>query len=661
MKHKNFLNKSQSIFFGPTTLALAFSLSLFSCKNKPQENVVTQTIDNAEKQSQIIYEEALPIEEFNDSRTTKSKFYSGTKSLYIDSKTEFSNGFKLTVGKINNFKNIDSLEISLMHYATQKLKGVKVVWTIDDDKTKNILWNGTSIENKNLNTWGNLKLGFKLNSSILQPNHMLNIYIWNEGKEEVWIDDFEIKMFGSISSKTDITDSKANFYYDFESNEGLERAEKIGTSIARSGKMTCNLSDGSEYGIGVKKSFKTFGNQKIKKLSASIWVYPTEEKHDVVLTFSSINKKTGELNFWHGKSTLEGKFPLNQWTILNSAIDLPTEKFDLEDEVEVGIWNKGKTSVLCDDLRIVYGALPERPSQANEIKSSGNIPLELNYLIYDKTKLDGLNSLTPTTLFVKALFYQPGAGIESILQINEQNATLCWYNQQTKTFEKIWETKDKNNFLLMPNTYSAAGDFDGDHKADFLQVNKSDFSWKLYHFESKEWVLKISGEEAFPTNWLNNLNQIFTSNNINSRHKSVLARIYNQQIELLQLEKGQWKSSVFENSKSDLVYKENDILIDWNNDYYFKLNTQWRFDFKQIKMGVNGGTINSILDFKKDDKGSNPKYYEHSILLSGNFLSTKSKQLLVCYFNCTNSDFNGKNCEGIEKNIDFPNGLSFYY
>jgi hypothetical protein len=661
MTHKDFLNKSQSICLRLSVLAFGLLLSLISCKNKHQENVIAQANDSALKQSQIIYEEVMPIEEFNDSRTTNDKFFSGTKSLYIDAKTEFSTGFKLTIGKINNFKNIDSLEISLMHYVTKKLKGVKVVWTIDDDKAKNISWNGSFIENKNLNAWEKLKLGFKLNSTMVQANHILNIYIWNEGKEELWVDDFEIKLFGSISSKPDIADSKSNFYYDFETKEGVERAEKIGSSIARSGKMTCNLSDGSEYGIGIKKSFKEFGNQKIKKLSASIWVYPTEEKHDVVLTFSSVNKKTGDLNFWHGKSTLEGKFPLNQWTILNSAIDLPTEKFDLEDEVEVGIWNKGKTSVVCDDLRIVYGAQPERPNQPSKLKPSENIPLALNYLTFDQTKLEALTSIEPTTLFLKGLFYQHDKGLESILQINKRNAMLWWYNQTTKAFEKIWETKDKNSFLLMPNTYAAAGDFDGDRSADILQVNKSDLSWKLYQFKSKDWVLKMSGENAFPKNWINNSNQIFTTNKINSKFKSVLARVANQQVELLQLENGQWISSVFANSKSDLVYNENDLLFDWNNDYYLKLNTEWRFDLKQIQMGSNGATINVNLDFKKDDKGSNPKYYEHTTLLSGNFLSAKNKQLLVCYFNCINSDFKGENCEGIEHNIDFPNAISFYY
>jgi len=667
MKRTNNLNVILSQMLSKCPLVFAL-LIVIACSNEKKKNKEEPPLPPKKKVIAIIYQDVLPIEDFNDERVTKDKFYSGTKSLYMPPAMEFSSGFKHTIGKIENFKSIDSLEISLMNYSIQKLKGIKVVFTIDDEKGKNLIWNGNLIENKTTGTWEKFKQGFKLDPSMIQANHIINIYVWNEGKEELWIDDFEITMFGRILPQAKTVSLNSNLYYDFEQIDDLQRAEKLGESIARSGKMTCNLSDGSEYGIGVKRSFKDFGDQKIKKLSASVWVYPTEKNHDLVLTFSSVNKKNGELNFWHGKSTLNGEFPLNQWTILNSAIDLPVEKYNLEDEVEVGIWNKGKTSILCDDLHIVYGAPPEKRSKSNEVEvdktsinSSVNVSLVYNYLNFDQTKINGLNQIEPQSVLVNGCFYKPNEGLESILQINKFSASMWWYHQKNKHFEKIWETNDKNNFLLIPNNFVATGDFDGDNIADLLQVNKTDFSWKLYHFESKEWTLKMTGTQAFPEKWLHHLNQISVSSQMNSKHKSVLLQVIKHEIQVLQLENGQWVSSSFGTNKNGFIFKENDLFMDWNNKTFLKLNTQWRFDLKQVQINKDDVAIKCNFDFQKDEKGSNPKYYEQTKILSGNFLSVKSKQLLVCYFNCLNNNFTGNNCNGIENNDDFPNGISFYY
>jgi hypothetical protein len=666
------INISKLLFLQPKYLTIALLLSIFSCNGKQEKQALPPMITDVKKQVELIYHEALPIELFDDYRVSNKKFYTGTKSLYFDAKMEFGSGFKFLIGKLNNYNNIDSLEISLMHLAAQKLKGVKVVWTIDDDKTKNIVWNGSLVENKALNTWEQLKLGFKINPEMMKANHTINIYVWNEGKEELWVDDFEINMFGRVIPSTNAatnsaqTNTKTNLYYDFEQPADILRAEKIGQSIARSGKMTCNFSNGSEYGIGIKRTFNEFGPQKIKKLSASIWVYPTEKEHDMVLTFSSVNKKTGELNFWHGKSTMDGQFPLNQWTILNSAIDLPTDKFNLDDEVEVGLWNKGKTSILCDDLHIVYGAASDRMGESNELQLQNNgneaqTHLPLNYLEYDKTKIFGLNNLESQITFLKANFYQPKDGLESILVIKKQVANMWWFNQKNKKFDLIWETKDAQHFILDKNAYLAAGDFDGDNKADLLQVNKLDFSWKLYHFEAKDWILTTTGATPFPKSWLNSFNTISNIHLFNSASKTSFAHVTRQQIEVLQLDKGKWILSSLASSKNVAASNDDDILLDWNEQSYLKLNNHWRFDLKQVKLNKDGIVYHCNYEFKKDDKASNPKYYEYTALLSGNFLSPHKKQLLVCYFNCSNSDFNGQNCNGIENNIEFPNGISFYY
>ena len=644
-------------------LLFAFLIDL-GCKSKLEHKENASPVAPVKRQIMTFYSETLPIEDFNDERITKEKFYSGAKSLYVSSDLAYSSGFKLTFSKVLNSQKIDSLDIKLKCFSENKLKDVKVVWSIDDAQGKNLFWSGSLLDKTNVNTWNPVNLNFKLDPQLINKNNILSIYVWNQNKESFWIDDFEFALMGKVDTDISTPNVNSNFYYDFENSEGLLRPEKISVSNARSGKMTCNLSDGSEYGIGVKKYFNDFGNQIIRKLAASVWVYPTEKNHDLVLTFSCVDEKNGKVKFWQGKGTTNGDFPLNQWTILNSAVDLPVDVFNINDPIEVGLWNKGKTSVYCDDLHIVYGDQPKKKSINSEPNNNsaviyGSMPQKL--LMPAKIKMDGLKSFEPKDQIVFAKFYKNSEGLESILHIKKEQAKLLWYNQKSENFELIWETKDKNNFILSPNNYFQAGDFDGDNKGDLLVVNKSDLNWALYNFEANQWVLKLKGTQIFPGDWLNEPHKYTISNQLSSHKKSVIVNCSNQGLKLLMLENNKWVSNFHTLEINQAGFKNTETILDWNENAILKLNTAWRFELKQIILNNNRSEMAANIDFKKDAAGINPKYYEYSKLFSGNFISNKSKQLLIAYFNCLEENFDGINCEQIEKNNDFPNGIGIYF
>ena len=642
-------------------LVILFFSLLVSCKNKEVETAYTAKAE--EKRSvALLYNEELPIEELEDLRISKDVFYSGKKALYYTPQMEYSAGFKLYLSKVSRIETCDSLEVNLKYFTKQKLNGLKVVWTIDDENGKNLSWSGSIIENSKVSTWADFRLGFKLDKKLANKNNVLNIYVWNPSKDEVWIDDFNFNLFDIYYEKQNDSNVNCNFYYDFESNKDIIKTECIKESEAHSGKMTCNLSDGEEYGITVKKPLYLFGNEVIKKLAASIWIYPKQKEHDLILTFSCKDKATGDFKFWQGKSTIDGAFELNKWTKLNSAVNLPFEKFNLDDEIEICIWNRGKTAILVDDLHIVFGEQPERKSEPNLIGNNASTTslAAQQTLLYDTINTQFLSNFHPNDFILTAPFYHPQKGLESIVHIKNNRVQMHCYEAQKNSFNLVWETSNLNHPFLVKNNIFFAGDFDNDKTSEILIVNKQTLFWELYHFKNLSWELKTKGTNLFPSQWCNS-KHINVSNALYSNNKTVLFKCNSYGIETLSLIDGNWTIGEPKIVPQGFEQKDTDFLLDWNNSSFLKLNTDWRFDVKLLTLVDHKLTIDKNVELTKNKKGLNPKYYEHTKLWTGHFISTKSKHLLVSYLNCANADYNGLNCTTIENNDMFPNGISFYH
>jgi hypothetical protein len=647
-------------------ILLALLLSNFiACKHQNTETVKVTAPELKEKVI-LLYSELLPIETIEDTRVSKERFFSGKKSLYIHSKIDFSAGFKIKLGNINNLEICDSLEVKFKYFTNNKFKGLKVVWTIDDANGKNLKWTGDTIANYKISAWNQFNLGYKIDKQLLDKNNVLNIYIWNPDQDEVWVDDFEVNLFGRGNEQLIHQGNKFNYHYDFESNLDIVRPEFIKESKAYSGKMTCDLSEGQEFGIAVRKQLKLFGDEIIKKLSASIWVYPMQNNHDLILTISCMDKATNQYKLWQGKSTIQGDFKIDQWTKLNFFVDIPVEKFSLEDEIEVGIWNRGKTAILVDDLHIVFGNQPERVSSnsdsINRIMNQ-NEPVILNQESLSCEEVDTrfLLAYRPHDVILNALFYKTQMGIESIVHLQKSRAKMFYYNPQKRAFDLVWETENSGHPLLQKNCTFFSGDFDHDKIGEILVIHHENLNWETYQFLENKWAIKLKGINAFPDQWCQKDKLVNVSNRIIKNGQSVLVKCNKNGIETLSLDNGNWNVKQHKSFESLTDLNENDFIMDWNDNTFLKLNTNWRFDLKLIAQIEEKFKLEKKINLSKNLNGQNPKYYEYTQLYSGNFISNHSKHLLITYFNCNNLDYNGSNCLSVESNKDFPNGINFYH
>jgi hypothetical protein len=90
------------------------------------------------------------------------------------------------------------------------------------------------------------------------------------------------------------------------------------------------------------------------------------------------------------------------------------------------------------------------------------------------------------------------------------------------------------------------------------------------------------------------------------------------------------------------------------------LNKKWRFDLKLVGSPLNDPVINCSLDFKGFNKDHNPKYYELTKLVAGNFLDPHNTTLFTISTNCKDIDFDGSFCKETENISYLPNTFNFY-
>ena len=381
-----------------------------------------------------------------------------------------------------------------------------------------------------------------------------------------------------------------NFFYDFETTEGLTGTETIKQTTAHSGKMACDLSGGKEYGPLVIKNTSTVSTGSLKKISASVWVYPLKDNPVAVLTASISNSK-GESVFWDGKSTNK-LFTKNKWTKLNANFILPFEKISPDDKIQVNVWNKSRTDLIIDDMEIVYGETPDRKGEASTIDANtiyekqfvpqkNKPPFQTIYFTKQEINTSSISNFTPNDEFIVGDFIKDKNNLDEIICIRNGKTVLFAYSPETKQFKAV-----------------IGKSFSIDSLVTFNKSMKYFFSPRL-----------LDNNKLIPKS----TDVIFIGDYSGNKKQEIL-----------------------------------------------EFNSDWRFDLKLIELNKTEYTTLGAIDFNGYANDYNPKYYEFTKILSGNFVTTNKTSIIIISCNCADANFNGKHCNQLENNPALPNSVSLY-
>ncbi|MCX6294920.1 MAG: hypothetical protein NTX97_02450 [Bacteroidetes bacterium] len=616
-------------------------------KNNPIENITTES---ASKKDSLVttslLKESYDLENNTEAFITTDKSFTGKKSCKLTSSIEYGVSINKTIKDIPSFKTLKSISITYNCFPGKENADALYVLSIEDGSGKNLFWGSQPIVFNNKSDWSQATADFIIAPELLNPDYKIVAYPWNRNKKEFYIDDIHIDYVGtSVFQNAPAAQSeKSNLFFDFETEAGLSNNDNVKETTAHSGKKACDLSGGKEYGPVINKKISELGTSIPKKISMSVWVFPLTDNPNTLLTASITNTKNENV-FWEGKSTENRSFPKNKWTKINASCFLPVEKISPDDVLGVGVWNKGKSDIIIDDLEIVYGESPERRGSPSTVDATAiyekrfigekNKP-PFKTIYFEKQEINNGNttSITPSDKKNIVDNFSPNDeylvgdlvpdknNLEEIICIKDGSQGLFAYSSENKIFTKLWENTNTLDSLWNNNNTAYCGDFNNDGKTDVLLVNKKNNDWKIIDFVSKKWGVVSQGNKP-KTEWI-------------TKKTTVKSGIINS------------ADAIYPGQYAD------------NTLTFLKFNTDWRFDMKLLEQNDKDYTILGNVDFKGYPDDHNPKYYEFVKIIPGKFLSTTKTSLIVVMSNCVDTEFDGKHCKQIDNMPQLPNSTQVY-
>ncbi len=400
------------------------------------------------------------------------------------------------------------------------LTGVKItsaVWTKDageaqwvmeiiDGSNKSISWASVTIQPGSHN-WDTLEFSFEIPIEFIHEDYSLKFYPWNKSLKQLWIDNISVNFIGRTSSAAkNMHFSKAvNFYFDLESNEGLQKDALLSETISHSGKRSAALTGKDTYSPSITKVLKDVTDDTLRRISASVWLYCEEENPDAVLAVTITNSEQKDI-FWSGKSTEHLQLHSKKWQKLNAVFGIPPEirqQLKPEDRITIYVWNRSRMKIYSDDFEIVYGEEPERPglypfvdmnlkSREAYTFDRNHPPFRINYM-----RMMNVNNHNGTYLVSEEAnkFGNLYPQQEVVILKSEGGKKDLLLHYSGKYFELFRWCEEKNRFHLLgrighfpspiANTKYFPIDVDGDGNSEVLAIN-----------ESKGWLLKVAFEPS---------------------------------------------------------------------------------------------------------------------------------------------------------------------
>lgn len=178
--YKYFNKKHMRILSGLVLIAMITVLSI-GCTSKAKENVTV--IANDMEQFNVW---------MNQNTVIKGNAHSGEYACKLDSTVEYAFGWRKPIASFDK-KIPKFVKVNFFGYCDVKPEKVTLVFSLDS-ADKNFYWDGKDLSQAmTAGQWVPISNTFTVPANV-NPNANLSIYVWNEKKQSLLLDDFEMEL-----------------------------------------------------------------------------------------------------------------------------------------------------------------------------------------------------------------------------------------------------------------------------------------------------------------------------------------------------------------------------------------------------------------------------------------------------------------------------------
>lgn len=667
-------------------LLVSFSVYFIGKKlNNPSKKLPPVSLSQNQE-----FQYLIDFESFNyinsNAVLSKERALSGKNSSLADKNNPYSPAIIIPI-PTNDSTEIADVKIKLWINPSSSVINSILVFSIIDQNNNQVYWDGFNIMGDEFqeNNWYSFFNKFVLPDKFVNTGYSIKVYLWNkdESGSPLYIDDICISF-----KDTEIQEGPRTKLIDFENLN----SKKISSKYAKSGFYSTYAKGKDDFSESILFPMSELDISNIHSISFSFNYLSETKDLDAVFVISICDSLHKDL-LWQGVDLSKASFNEKTWETANGSVIIPPEIATKENFIKIYLWNRNANQVFVDDVYIVikennisndtvlpaFNLVKERKYQAK----ANHPPYDVKYVYckpFQKENANSLNKIfTKNSRILVDKFDSSLAKDQIFFNFSNEYGIALFENSNIVIKEIGFNTAPDNNAVFYSNAgYLFSTVLNGEninmYKYDkikgkfilFRQVgykNNGKISSIFYNpdnsvsvFENDGTIttfddksVKISStkfintqngnSKAIKAEFFGETEEILIIYNENNLTKYIFLS-YNKQTKTWEKSSNHKNSSVQSYDKLDFV-SEYFVIKDDNSkqNKLLQFNRNSRFDLRVIGFDLMTYNILYNVDFRAYANKQNPKYYEYSKIVCGDFYGDSKSEIVIFQDNINRVDW----------------------
>ncbi|HNQ67934.1 MAG TPA: hypothetical protein PKN32_06130 [Bacteroidales bacterium] len=653
--------------------------------NKPSDNKVPLLMNQQDE-----FQFLIDFESYNYLNAncvfSKERALSGKHSGISDKNNPYGAAITIPI-PTNDTSEIEDVIIRFWINPTSSIVDAVWVFTVIDQNNNQLYWEGFVVKGDSFaaDNWYSFIHSFKLPKKFINSGLLIKTYLWNKDTKSssLYLDDVSISLKNSNSEE-----GLRTKLIDFENIN----SKQISSKYAKSGFYSTFAKGKDGFSESIIFPLSELDISNLHSISFSFSYLSETKDMDAVFVISICDSLHKDL-LWQGVDLSKASFEEKKWEIANGSVIISPEIAKNENFLKIYLWNRNDNQVYIDDVYLVikendssndsvlpaFNMIKEKKFQAKanhppyetkyifcntcQEKNAGelnklftknsrilvdkfdsslskdqiffNSSNELGFAYIDNKNVKFIKPKFSTQPGNNAIFYSDEGYLFSSVP-NGEKINMYRYDKITQEFVLKRQFEYRNSgkisyIVLNPDNSLSVFENDG-NIATYNEQNV--FIAKTKLFNPKTGNLKV-----IKTNFFNEIKEVLVIYIENSINKYVFLN-YDK------ASKSWTKSTNYKNSSVQAYDK-----LDFISEYYvikddnsaqnklLQFNRNLRFDLKVISFDFMTYNILYNIDFRGFAAKQNPKYYEYTKIICGDFCGDSKSEIIIFQDNINRVDW----------------------